>query len=127
MKLGFVNDWKIKPIREAVGWENGRPVLKDWTVISNGTIEEETALTHERLWLRINANLAAARVDEYEKRSRQATFEYDFDENTLTQIGPSFTLTDLPTGLVGHRFAVFNFATKAPGGQLAVEYCDISL
>lgn len=126
VNLVYVDNLKIAPIGEAVGWKNGRPVSKDWTVVSNGTIKEETAVTHERLWLRINANVAAACVDGYEKRARQATFEYSFDGNTFTQLGPSFTLTNLPIGFVGYRFAVFNFATKAPGGQLAVEYCDIS-
>lgn len=109
-----------------LGWSNGRPVSKDWVVVSNRSIKAETALTHERLWLQVNVNVAATYVDGHEKEARQATFEYSFDGATYAHLGPSFTLTNSPTGFVGYRSGVFNFATKALGGQLAVEYCEIS-
>ncbi|KAH7141906.1 glycosyl hydrolase [Dactylonectria macrodidyma] len=126
-RLVYVDDMTLAPVGEAVGWVNGRPVSKDWAVVSNGGIKADVSLTHERVWLRIDVNVAAACVDGYEKEPRQAKFEYSYDGTAFTQLGPVFTLTNSPTGFVGYRFAIFNFATKALGGKLAVEYCDFEL
>lgn len=125
--LVYVDDITIAPVGIPVGWLNGRPESKDWEDVSKGSVKAETTPTQERIWLRIDANVAAACVDGYENRPRHARFEYSYDGVAFTQLGPLFTLTNEPTGYIGYRFGVFNFATKALGGQLAVEYCDIEL
>ncbi|KAJ3547435.1 hypothetical protein NM208_g1513 [Fusarium decemcellulare] len=127
--LVYVEDIRLTPPENHVGWMNGRPVSRDWEVTSKGTVKAEMPLDstqYERLWLRVKVNVAAACVEEYEKEPRQATFEYSYDGSTFKQLGPLFTLTNSPTGWIGYRFGVFNFATKALGGQLAVEYCEIT-
>ncbi|KAM0421015.1 hypothetical protein ACHAPT_011258 [Fusarium lateritium] len=120
-KVVYVDDLTLAPVGEVVTWSNGRPVAEDWEVTSKGSIKAELPLTQEQLWLRIHVNVAAACIDGYEHEPRQATFEYSLDGVTFTGLGPSFTLTNSPTGWIGYRFGVFNFATKALGGQLAVE------
>ncbi|KAL1866666.1 hypothetical protein VTK73DRAFT_4569 [Phialemonium thermophilum] len=126
--LVYVDDIAIAPEggdEEAVGWVDGRPVSRDWRVISKGVVKETAPLEDHRVWLRIDADVAAACVDGYEKQERLARFLYSLDGASFTQLGPAFTLTNAPTGFVGYRFGVFNFATRALGGRLIVEHCDI--
>ncbi|KAJ5358477.1 glycosyl hydrolase [Penicillium cataractarum] len=124
-KLVYVDDLKIAPVGDVIGWKEGRPVSQDWEVVSKGSIKAETLLATERVWLRIHANIEATCADGREKEPRQALFEYSFDGTTFTQIGPLFTMDNTGLGWLGYRFAVFSFATKALGGQLVVDTCEI--
>lgn len=126
-KLVYVDDLTLAPVGEAVGWLNGRPESKDWAITANGSVKAEAPLQDERVSLRITVDVAAACVDGYEEKTRKATFQFSYDGMTWAQLGPSFTLTNAPTGFVGYRFAVFNFATKVLGGSLAMENWDIAL
>ncbi|KAL0943525.1 ricin b lectin [Colletotrichum truncatum] len=126
-RLVFVDGAKMEPKDTAVGWSNGRPVALDWKWVSNGSIKGEAPLKHSRVWLRIKADVRPVCYDGHEKLSRQAVFEYGYDGTTFTQLGPKHTLSKSLAGFTGHRFGLFNFATRALGGRLLVEFCDIEL
>ncbi|MCY0929391.1 family 43 glycosylhydrolase [Streptomyces sp. H27-H1] len=66
-----------------------------------------------RVWLRVTADI---RPDS----GRQATFSYSTDGTTFTPLGPAFTLDNRPNFFMGYRFAIFNYATAALGGAVAV-------
>ncbi|KAF4421183.1 glycosyl hydrolase family 43, partial [Fusarium austroafricanum] len=124
-RLVYVEDIINSPVNIPVGWLNGHPVALDWSPKLTETIQAETALVRNRVWLRIKADITPAFSHGYEKETRFATFEYSYDEDKFTQLGSAFVLTNEAVGFVGYRFAVFNWATVAVGGQLAVEYCKI--
>ena len=124
-KLVYVDDLTLGPVGNLANWLDGRPVAGDWGVTSKGSVKAEAPLTQQRLWLRIHVNVAAACADGYEKEPREATFEYSVDGSTFERFGPVFTLVNAGDGWIGYRFGVFNFATKALGGQLVVESCTI--
>ncbi|KAL4789333.1 putative xylosidase/glycosyl hydrolase [Aspergillus venezuelensis] len=128
-KLVYVDDLKIAPVGELIGWKDGRPVSQDWEVVSKGSVRADTALAlaHQRVWLRIRANISAACTDRPEGELRQASFYYSCDGSNFTRLGAEFTLDQSGLGWLGYRFAVFNFATRELGGQLVVEACDIEV
>lgn len=126
-RLVYVDGVKVEPFNLPVGWLNGRPVALDWKWVSDGSVFASTSLARDQVWLRIKADLRPVLCDGHERQSRHATFEYSYDGVTFTQLGPVHVLTKSMAGFVGHRFGLFNFATKALGGVLLAEHCDIEL
>ncbi|KAL3473287.1 glycosyl hydrolase [Aspergillus californicus] len=127
--LVYVDGARVGPINLPVGWLNGRPVALDWECVSNGSIKAQTPLPAQcqRVWLRAKADVRAAHVDEHAKETRNATFEYSFDGTVFTQLGPTYPLTKSTAGYVGYRFGLFNFATRALGGEIRVSHCDLEV
>lgn len=119
------HDIRVSPISTPVGWMNGHPVALDWSVDTQGTVEEEAAILQDKLWLRLKVDVRPAFSHGFEKEKRLATFEYSHDGKTFTQLGRAFVLTNEAVGYVGYRFAVFNYGTMSLGGRLLVKNCDI--
>ncbi|KAF2643578.1 Arabinanase/levansucrase/invertase [Massarina eburnea CBS 473.64] len=91
-----------------------------WSTKSNGTVVATgptISVNTTDIWLRINADVTPAfGLSEM----RQATFWYSLDGDNFTELGPSFSLSNDWHFFSGYRFGVFNFATKALGGQVTV-------
>lgn len=124
-RLVYVEDLVHSAVNLPVGWMNGHPIALDWSAKSDGTIKAETSIDTPRVWLRVKADISPAFAFGYEKETRFATFEYSFDGQDFSQLGSAFALSNDFAGFVAYRFAVFNWATIALGGQLLVESCDI--
>jgi beta-xylosidase len=117
----------VGPRPVPVGFINGRPVALDWECISNGSVRAEDFLKHEKVWLRIKVDMRPDYVGEYINHARNAVFEYSYDGERYDQLGPTYPLTKSRHGYGGFRFALFNFATQALGGQIRAHYCDIEV
>lgn len=126
-ELVYVDDLLMEPVTVPVGWVNAHPVALDWRVKSKGTVKEQISLpeSRSRLWLRVKADIRAAFTQGYEKESRATTFEYSYDGKHFQQFGQIFILNNSADGWIAYRFGIFNFATKALGGEVAVENCNI--
>ncbi|KAF2683358.1 glycoside hydrolase family 43 protein [Lentithecium fluviatile CBS 122367] len=70
------------------------------------------------LWLRVQADITPAFGT---STQRTTTFWYSTDGSKWSQLGPAFPMTNAWQFFTGYRFAVFNFATKALGGEVAVK------
>ncbi|KLU87256.1 hypothetical protein MAPG_06257, partial [Magnaporthiopsis poae ATCC 64411] len=57
---------------------------------------------------------------------RQAVFSYSTDGSTWTRLGAA-TMINEWNYFTGYRFAAFNFATKALGGQVTLKSFSRSL
>ncbi|KAJ0415302.1 glycosyl hydrolase [Aspergillus carlsbadensis] len=127
--LVYVDDVKVGPMNPdaPVGWLNGRPAALDWKCISNGAVQAETPLAHHRVWLRVTVDMRAACFGEEKDATRNATFAFSYDGETFKQLGPAYALTKSIAGYIGYRFGLFNFATKALGGEIRASYCDLEI
>jgi beta-xylosidase len=93
----------------------------DWTTKSTGTVAATgptIAATSTDLYLRVQADITPAFGT---NTARQSTFWYSTDGKTFTQLGGSFGLSNTWQFFTGYRFGVFNFATKALGGEVGVK------
>ncbi|KAL4789743.1 glycosyl hydrolase [Aspergillus venezuelensis] len=125
--LVYLDGAKVGPINLPVGWLNGRPAALDWELVSNGSVKEAVSLKSHKMWLRVKVDLGAAtpHVKGYGEAARYAKFEYSYDGTEFECLGPTYELTKSIAGYVGYRFAVFNFATKALGGEIRLRHCDL--
>lgn len=126
-RLVYVDDITMAPFTMPVGFQNDHPVSLDWTIKSSGLVKAEVPFESNRVWLRMKADVRPANSHGYEKEKRCTTFEFSYDGEVFTQLGPNFVLSSDSVGWMGYRFGVFNFATKALGGKLRVKCCDICL
>ena len=85
----------------------------NWSTTSIGTEAASSALTSTKLWLR-------ASLDVRPGAGRQGKFSYSTDGKTFTAIGPGYTLDNDWQFFPGYRFGIFNFATVALGGSVAI-------
>jgi hypothetical protein len=58
---------------------------------------------------------------------RQATFWYSTDGVSYTRLGPALALSNSYTYFTGYRYAVFNHATAALGGEVDVKEFTMNL
>ncbi|KAL4981684.1 glycosyl hydrolase [Aspergillus falconensis] len=124
--LVYVDGAKVGPLNPGLplGWLNGRPVALDWKCVSNGEVKAQTPMIENRVWLRAKVDVRPTWDDGYDTAARKATFQYSCDGERFEQLGPSYTLTKSTAGYIGYRFALFNFATLALGGEIRVSHCD---
>lgn len=97
----------------------------DWTTKSTGTVAATgptLAASTTDLYLRIQADITPAFGT---NTARQATFWYSTDGKTFTQLGGGFGLTNTWQFFTGYRFGVFNFATKALGGEITAKSFEL--
>jgi beta-xylosidase len=98
---------------------DGLTMNEDWTTSGTGTEQAGADLPGSRVWLRAAADINPG-------PGRQATFSYSTDGTTFTPLGPAFTMNETPNFFMGYRFAVFNHATTALGGEVLVESFEVS-
>ncbi|KAI8938674.1 hypothetical protein NX059_004542 [Plenodomus lindquistii] len=97
----------------------------DWTTNSTGKVVASgptIPANSTNLWLRIQADITPAFGTSI---ARQSTFWYSTDGRKFTQLGPSFSMTNTWQFFTGYRFGVFNFATKALGGEVAAKSFEL--
>ncbi|WP_329467231.1 glycoside hydrolase family 43 protein [Streptomyces sp. NBC_01431] len=92
-----------------------------WNTTRTGTEQAGADLpaSGSRVWLRAAADISPG-------PGRRATFSYSTDGTTFTPLGPAFTMTNAWEFFLGYRFAVFNHATQALGGEVLVERFELS-
>lgn len=125
--LAYVNGIKVGPIKQSVGFMNGRPAALDWEIISDGSVQREVPLQGDLVWLRIKADCRAAQEGDLAQVATKAVFEYRHQRTAFTQLGPAYELSKLTAGFMGYRFGLFNFATRELGGEIRANYCDFEI
>jgi beta-xylosidase len=75
-------------------------------------------LTQNTLYLRVDCD--------FRQRTDKAYFSYSLDGKAWTAIGKPLQMVYTMPHFVGYRFAMFNYATKAPGGSVDFDYFRIS-
>lgn len=84
-----------------------------WNTVGTGTEVAGTGLSGNRIWLRVEADIRPG-------SGRQALFSYSTDGVDFTHLGPGFTLKSDWQFFMGYRFAIFNYASRNLGGEVAV-------
>lgn len=100
----------------------------DWKTKSTGTVAATgptIAAGTTNIWFRIQADITPAFSGTTAQRT--ATFWYSTDGTKFTQLGSAFSLTNTWQFFTGYRYAVFNHATKALGGQIMVGSFNMQL
>ncbi|KAH7356283.1 glycosyl hydrolase family 43 protein [Pyrenochaeta sp. MPI-SDFR-AT-0127] len=104
---------------------NGLNLKSDWTTNSTGRVATTgPAITTSTadLWLRIEADITPAFGTTI---ARTGTFWYSTNGQSFTQLGSAFPMTNTWQFFTGYRFGVFNFATKALGGEIKVKSFEL--
>jgi beta-xylosidase len=104
---------------------NNLSLNTDWTTKSTGSVAAtgpSLAAGTTDLWLRIQSDITPAFGT---NTARQSTFWYSTDGNTFTQLGGGFGMTNTWQFFTGYRFGVFNFATKAVGGEITAKSFEL--
>ncbi|GAB1316996.1 hypothetical protein MFIFM68171_07206 [Madurella fahalii] len=90
-----------------------------WQTTSTGRVAATgPSIDGGEVWLRIQADITPAFGTTQERR---ATFSYSLDGTTFTNLGPAFGMSNSWRYFTGYRYGVFNFATKALGGEVLVK------
>jgi hypothetical protein len=100
---------------------NNLTLDSSWTTKSPGTVAATgptLAADTTTVWLRVQADITPAFSGT--TATRYTTFWYSLDGKVFKQLGGNFSMTNSYTFFTGYRFAVFNFATRALGGEVAV-------
>ncbi len=95
--------------------ENGQKfiVMKD-----RDEEKERVALAKDKIYLRLDCDFTD-RVD-------RAKFYYSLDNRKWTQLGGDFRMVYNLRHFMGNRFGIFNYATKAAGGWVDVDFFEYS-
>jgi len=91
----------------------------NWSTSSTGSEVASAPLSGDRVWLR-------ATVDIRPGSGRTGSFSWSSDGVTFTPIGNNHTLITEWEFFMGYRFAIFNYATSALGGQVTVESFEVT-
>jgi beta-xylosidase len=73
-----------------------------------------TQLTHDVVYLKVQCD--------FQDRTDRAQFSWSIDGKQWTDIGPPLRMTYTLPHFMGYRFALFNYATKTPGGFADFDY-----
>lgn len=106
---------------------NNLSLKSDWTTNSTGTVVASGptfSANMSDLWLRIDADITPAFGT---NTARTSTFWYSTDGTKFMQLGSAFPMTNTWQFFTGYRFGVFNFATKALGGNVVVKSFELKL
>ncbi|MFD5831210.1 family 43 glycosylhydrolase [Lentzea sp. NPDC060358] len=98
---------------------NGLTMDSNWNTTGTGTEVASAPLSGTRIWLRANADIRPG-------SGRQARFSYSTDGVNFTSLGSGFTLKNEWQFFMGYRFGIFNHATQALGGSVAVRRFELS-
>ena len=99
----------------------------NWVTNSTGTVAATgptLAATAKEVYLRIESDITPAFGT---NTARTTTFWYSLDGKSFTQLGKPFPMSNTWQFFTGYRFGVFNFATKALGGQVTVKSFDVEM
>jgi hypothetical protein len=91
---------------------SGLTMTSTWATASRGAEVKGVKISGGKVWLRIYADIHVG-------TGKQGTFYYSTDGSAFTALG-SLTLNSSWNFFLGYRYGIFNFATKALGGSVAV-------
>ncbi|KAL1840385.1 hypothetical protein VTJ49DRAFT_511 [Mycothermus thermophilus] len=122
-RAGYIGVWKQGNEARIVMVDDLRLVEGQWTTASTGRVAANGPVVdgnaQQDVWLRIDADITPAFGTNTE---RTTTFSYSLDGGrTFTRLGPAVAMTNSWRYFTGYRFGVFNFATKALGGEVKVK------
>lgn len=82
--------------------------------------------TEEKARIELDQNTIYLRVDgDFNLNRDMATFYYSLDNRNWTPIGSEFKMVfDYRRLFMGSKFAIFNYATQAPGGMVDVDFFE---
>jgi beta-xylosidase len=89
-----------------------------WTTTSTGTTAASASISGGTIYLRATANVGPT-------TSKQATFSYSTNGSTFTSLGSALTMNTDWHFFLAYRFAIFNYATSALGGQVTVPFFQL--
>lgn len=78
--------------------------------------KERVELTKKKVYLRLDCDFTDG-VD-------KATFSYSLNNRSWTQLGTDFKMVYNLRHFMGNRFGIFNYATKAPGGYVDIDFFE---
>lgn len=84
-----------------------------WDTTSTGTVVATAPIEATKIWLRTALDARAS-------GDKTADFFYSTDGTEFIQLGDSYTLWTNWAYFMGYRFGIFNYATEALGGSIAV-------
>jgi beta-xylosidase len=99
----------------------------NWKTVSTGTVAATgptLAANVKEVYLRIQSDITPAFGT---NTARTTTFSYSLDGKSFTQLGQPFPMSNTWQFFTGYRFGVFNFATKALGGQVTVKSFNVEM
>ncbi|KAK4235395.1 arabinoxylan hydrolase [Achaetomium macrosporum] len=119
-QAAYIGVWKEGGNARIVMVNDLRLTEGTWTTASTGTVAATgpTVGNAQDVWLRIEADITPAFNT---NTMRTTTFSYSFDGRTFTRLGKPFGMTNSWRYFSGYRYGVFNFATKALGGEVKVK------
>ena len=120
-RAGYIGVWKQGSEARIVVVDDLRLTEGTWTTASKGKTAATgpTVSNTADVWFRIEADITPAFGTSTE---RTTTFSYSLDGGkTFVKVGPAFKMSNAWNYFTGYRFGVFNFATKALGGEVTVK------
>lgn len=88
---------------------------KKYIVMTDRNTEKERAeLTRNVVYLRLDCD--------FNKGTDKADFYYSLNNKDWTKLGTEFKMVYNLKHFMGNRFGIFNYATKAPGGYVDVDF-----
>ena len=106
--------------------EGGKNILV--MTVENVSLDNRKVVTgvkvEEQGRVELDGNTIYLRVDgDFRLRQDMATFYYSLDNENWTPIGQPFKMRfDSRRHFMGSKFAIFNYATQAPGGYVDVDF-----
>ncbi|PKS08750.1 hypothetical protein jhhlp_004803 [Lomentospora prolificans] len=124
-RAAYIGVWKDGTTSKIVMVNNLNLSENGWATSSTGTVAATGPnVTGSEVWLRVNADITPAFGLTQE---RTTTFSYSTDGKTWQNLGPAFAMSNSWTYFTGYRYAVFNHATKALGGEVKVKSFEMQL
>ncbi|KAK0744607.1 glycosyl hydrolase [Apiosordaria backusii] len=117
-KAAYIGLHKTVDSASIVMVDNLNLVEGSWTTSSTGRVAATGPTVTGEIWLRIQADITPAFGTSI---GRQVIFSYSTDGRTFTNLGPAFAMSNSWRYFTGYRYGVFNFATKALGGEIKVK------
>ncbi|KAK3301717.1 arabinoxylan hydrolase [Chaetomium strumarium] len=125
-QAAYIGVWKEGGNARVVMVNNLRLAEGTWTTSSTGTVAATgpTLGSAQEVWLRIEADITPGFNT---NTARTAMFAYSLDGKTFTRLGQLFAMTNSWRYFSGYRYGVFNFATKALGGEIKMKSFETEL
>jgi beta-xylosidase/chitodextrinase len=96
-----------------VSMTSGLTMDSSWATTGTGSEVAGAAVSGGKIWLRIAADIHVG-------SGKVGKFSYSTDGVNFTQLG-TFTMGNAWQFFMGYRYAIFNYATSALGGSVAVD------
>jgi len=117
----YIGVWKQGNSAQIVVVDGLALTQSSWTTASTGKTAATgpTVSNTSDVWFRIEADITPAFGT---NTARTTSFSYSVDGGkTFVKLGPAFSMSNTWQYFTGYRFGVFNFATKALGGEVKVK------